>query len=89
MLRVTVRLFAGLAIPIPGQVIQMELPEGTTVQDLMARMEVDLAVEKLATTIVEHCLVMVDGTEVRYLGGWGAGLRDGALIGIVPAMVGG
>lgn len=89
MLKVTVRLFGGLAIPLPGQVIQMELPEEATVRDLIARLEVDVGITKLATTVAEHCLVAVDGTEVRHLGGWSASLHDGALISIVPAMVGG
>ncbi len=89
MPNVTVRLLGGMGLPVPRQVVQATLPAGATVRDLVARLEVELGVDDLAARLAEHCLLAVDGTEIGHLDGWETVLPPGAVVSIVPAMVGG
>lgn len=89
MVTVTVRLMGGLALSLRSRVIQLELPTGATVRDLVLRLETEVGVKDLAERLEAHCLVAVDGTEVSRLGGWDAQLSNNAVVSIVPAMVGG
>ncbi|MHB1415258.1 MAG: MoaD/ThiS family protein [Chloroflexota bacterium] len=89
MAKVTVRLQGGLALPVPRQVMELEVPGETTVRSLVERLGVELGVVTFADTVVEHCLVALDGTEIGHLGGWEAPVGEGSVVSIVPAMVGG
>jgi molybdopterin converting factor small subunit len=86
---VTVRLLGGLAVPLPTRTIRVEVSPGATVRELVLRLEREIGVDDLAERLDAHCLVAVDGTEVGHLGGWDVQLSDGAVVSIVPAMVGG
>ena len=52
-------------------------------------LEAELGVDDLAARLAEHCLVAVNGTEIGHLDGWETELLPGAIVSIVPAMVGG
>lgn len=89
MVNVTVRLLGGMGLPVARQVIEVALPVGATVRDLIAHLEAELGVDDLAARLAEHCLVAVNGTEIGHLDGWETELLPGAIVSIVPAMVGG
>ncbi len=89
MANVTVRLLGGMGLPVARQGVEVALPAGATVRDLVARLEVELGVDELAARLAEHCLLAVNGTEIGHLGGWETELPPGAIVSIVPAMVGG
>jgi molybdopterin converting factor small subunit len=78
-----------MALPMPRQTLPLDLPAGATVADLVRRLEEEFGVAGLGENVAEHCLVAVNGTEVGHLGGWGIELPAGAVVSIVPAMVGG
>ena len=85
MNRVTVRLLGESGGAASRRVVTLELPPGATARDLLTRLQQELTAAGLA----EGCLVAVNGTDVRHLGGWETPLPAGAVVSIVPPMLGG
>jgi sulfur-carrier protein len=69
-------------------------PAGTTVRDLLDALaavhpRLDRRIRDEAGTVRRFVNVYVDGDDIRFTGGLGATVRDGAVVEVLPSVAGG
>lgn len=93
VIRVVVKTFATIREIFGGTgVLYLDLPEGSTIEDLLRRLEERYASRLDFGRLIgenPNVKVLVNGREITYLNGLRTRLRDGDSVAFVPPVAGG
>lgn len=92
-MRITVKTFATLREIFGGTgMLYLELPEGSTIEDLLKKLEEQYGSRLDISRLVgenPNVKVLVNGREIMYLDGLRTKLRDGDSVAFIPPVAGG
>ncbi len=95
-MKVVVRVLATLKEMIGSEVVEMDLPKGADVGDLLKRLSEDYGgdlgnyiIDDRTGTIRPYLQIVVDGRYTSSSSGSGIELRDGSVVSILPPIGGG
>ncbi|MEM4497897.1 MAG: MoaD/ThiS family protein [Nitrososphaerota archaeon] len=92
-MRITVKTFATLREIFGGTgMLYLELPEGSTIEDLLKKLEEQYGSRLDISRLVgenPNVKVLVNGREIMYLDGLRTRLRDGDSVAFIPPVAGG
>ncbi|MEM1654804.1 MAG: MoaD/ThiS family protein [Nitrososphaerota archaeon] len=92
-MKITVKTFATLREIFGGTgMLYLELPEGSTIEDLLKKLEEQYGSRLDISRLVgenSNVKVLVNGREITYLDGLRTKLRDGDSVAFIPPVAGG
>ncbi|MEM1977111.1 MAG: MoaD/ThiS family protein [Nitrososphaerota archaeon] len=92
-MKIIVKTFATLREIFGGTgVLRLELPEGSTIEDLLKKLEEQYGSRLDISRLVgenPNVKVLVNGREIMYLDGLRTRLRDGDSVAFIPPVAGG
>ncbi len=92
-MKVIIRTFATLREIFGGTgVLYLELPEGSTIEDLLRELRKQYGSKLDVGRLVgenPNVKILVNGREITYLDGLGTRLRDGDSVAFIPPVAGG